>query len=226
MLGANDANQLLSSAEDSVLQCSVHRDKSAQLHCSSCSQLLCNECLALHTWHELETIADAVQRYRKELNWCTDKLNERTTYYSDCKKRTDSMSANLNEIEGEIVKKAEEMKRLIEEHTRVLLDKLESIRNANNSSTASINSTAFTSLVKTLNFTKELVDMGSDRDLMSFSKYLIDRVNSHLLSGTGNLPVLIKYKFEAQVDMRHKGNVVGAIGEYFYTCHIYGQTDS
>jgi DNA repair ATPase RecN len=216
-LGASDAQELLSSSEDASLQCSSHPVRPAQLHCSSCSQLLCNECLALHTWHELETIADARQRYLKELKWCSDKLNERMKQYNDCRQQTDQLNANLDEIKTEILKKADEMTRLIDEHKQMLLDELESIRAGNTANSALLNSDAARSLARTLNFTKELAEMGSDHDLIWFSKYLIDSANKHLQSSIDSVPVVKQYKFAVKNVPRRTDNVVGSIGK----CIIY-----
>lgn len=212
-LGAGDTERLLSSPEDWTLQCSSHPEKPAQLHCSSCCLLLCNECLTLHTWHELETIADAKLRYRTELNECVDKLNKHLTRYVSCQRRIECVTANLNEIETAILQKAEQMKRQVDEHKKALLDKLESIRGRHNGSKQALDVSPWRRMLKTIEFINALASMGSDRDLMSFSKETIDSASQQLMTEMADMPIVNSYKFEARQNIaKRQVNIVGSIG--------------
>jgi Zinc finger, C3HC4 type (RING finger) len=211
-LGVDDVEQMLQSPDASILRCSNHVDRLAQLHCSSCCQLLCNDCLALHTWHELETMADAVQRFRDGLDACNSQMEEHLTSCSNWQQRIESSLSDLNEIETEITEKAEDLKRQIDEHKQELLDRIRSLRSENEASRRK-HMPMMRSLYKTAAFAKDLSRMGSNEDLMLFSKPAINSANKHLLSDAANLPTVNNFKFVSSRNAREKKiNVVGSVG--------------
>jgi predicted nuclease with TOPRIM domain len=162
----------------------------------------------------LETIADAKQRQRKELVECIDKLTERLARHNECRQRIERVSANLTEIETSIINKAEEMKRLIDEHAKALVDEVESLRNEVSVNKQTLNASPWRRMSKTVEFMKELATSGSDRDLMSFSKMAVDSANQQLQSDVADLPAVKNVKFEVrQNTCKRFVNLIGAINE-------------
>jgi hypothetical protein len=201
------------SSDDTNLPCYNHHMKSAQKYCSNCSQLLCTECLRQHLGHEFETIEDATQKYRYELQTLIDKLNERIISYGNSREKFDSLDAQLNDLENEIVRSAEDYKRLIDEHKDILINELGLIRRHNATKKEMTNAS---SVMKLITIARELIADGGRRDLFSFAPSALASANRFLQFDVVDVPMVNGFSFKASnlSSMARQSNIVGFICKY------------
>ena len=189
-LGVQNVNVEAGGAEQSSLMCCRHSYKSAELFCSSCLEPVCNQCLLFHTTHELETIPSAAERCCMEMNDCTRQLNDLMSHFMEYKQRVDATDSDTAAAEADIKRTAEELKRMIDEHSTALLNKLHVLRlkNAANREKASCSSASMMMKIKTLS--QELVSSGSLQDLFRFGSYVRQSTDKQVQTiGQLSLPI-------------------------------------
>ena len=109
--------------------CEQHRGNRLEMHCNDCSVAVCTVCSQeLHKEHDVLDVTKSIEEYKIQIGMDVVKIGHLSSevskklHFLDVRSRIFRESAE--ETEGAILRKAEEIKRRIDDHTQVLLQEL------------------------------------------------------------------------------------------------------
>lgn len=175
----NFANDETASTSDTV-SCQKHRDKSVDLFCLDCHMVLCSLCFNSH--HRTHSCID-VAAAADEMTFRTQKDVENGI--GKCRRMLQSLAESKREfvddvdkLEDEIYRRAEQMKQVVECHKQVLVNKLESIKRNRLKDMDRLDNEIEQHWLKMTDLKRyftELVKIGTPVDLVRESKAVRDR---------------------------------------------------
>ena len=167
-----DAEQILKDRGEQEPQrkmyCSYHSERPAELYC--CDTPICNECLLLHATHEFQTLTDAAQRYRAELQNYATKLSELFGQYAEYHQKLKAVENDITRIENQVKNGTEELKRKIDEDCEKLLSQLQQYRRKNETMKDKFKLSSLHSLGKAKNLSHEVSRRGSVNEVLLLSR--------------------------------------------------------
>ena len=116
----------------SVSFCTQHKDRVLELYCFDCKVTICLMCFVEeHKEHKYSQIEEVGKDFRKKLREDVDKVSglklEVSKQRENLEKRKEKVSENMRTIKGSIVKIGEDIKCLVDSHTKSLMKELQAI---------------------------------------------------------------------------------------------------
>lgn len=166
-----------------VLKCPDHSNHEVKLFCTTCLQLICNDCqIVIHKNHRIESIGKAYRTYQKILRETNDRTRPLCTYADNSVNRLNDIAKKINkkcdEIQTEINQFMVAYYEAVEVHERTLHQQICKARETKmqiileqqmelekRSSEAEI----------ALNFTQELFEIGGEAEVLSFFSTMMKR---------------------------------------------------
>jgi len=123
-------NEELLSKSLSRSVCELHENQPLDICCRNCQALICVVCYkVVHRQHECADIKDVVKKLRKQMiadaARLTEEIGNLQEWLVSLEKRREGFRKCVGETKAEILRKADELKEIIERNTKDLLDELE-----------------------------------------------------------------------------------------------------
>ena len=96
-------------------QCSIHNNESVRFYCSSCTCLVCSECISDHKEHEWELVKDAAESEKDEISSLLPSVESAVTPITGAIEEVDNVTESVNT-------KREELKENIRETFDEIID--------------------------------------------------------------------------------------------------------
>ena len=167
-----------------MLYCSLHQGKELELYCESCEELICHNCIVKkHKDHQYDLVSDIFDEQKAKI---TASLEQVEMQLETLKKavreiiaKSKAVNTNREEVEAEINKKTQqlhdeielgkaELLRELDEETQKILKELATQKNELE--------TVETQLTSCVAFVKESVRRGSEGEIMTMKKGVMNQI--------------------------------------------------
>ena len=205
-----------------VMFCSKHSTKELDLYCETCEELVCRDCtVRMHRDHQYDLVTDAFQKHKdvfvtrlqpvkQQLDTVTKSLQQLDT---QCQQITDQRKA----LVGNIHKTIRQLQEALEVRKTELIGQLDQIAQKKLKSLAAQrdqNELVQTQLSSCLDFMKESLRTGSEREILAMKKPVVKQVEE----------MTAKFKAEdlapqEQADIRFSASTT----ELTQTCQQFGR---
>ena len=183
-LGLDSANEMLRVTKSIKPVCAIHREIFAVAHCYQCSMGLCGQCRNLHGGHEIEDLTDdTYSRLTNTVKSLRDQLRQQLDACVSGRSRVQKLLLDrrngIKSAKKSISDKADEMISLIQTERDDLLSVLHSRNEQSVSSLDAASAELLSGLSankKALKFAEELLEKGSEEDVLLNCRMLRDRV--------------------------------------------------
>lgn len=116
-----------------VMNCSKHPQKFLDYYCTDCKKIVCVSCFVeSHKSHDCKDVTTVEEEFRLAIEKKSAKIfsyaGEMLSKKRNLERTKEEFIDKIRKREDEILKRTQELKELIDEHTRTLLDDLEAIK--------------------------------------------------------------------------------------------------
>src|SRR6218665_2717596 len=115
------------------VNCDIHCGKVLDYYCAECKKVVCVSCFVeSHKIHDCKDVNTVEEEFRKAIKYNVHRTSTLAKELVDRKEKSqskDDFLKKMAEREKEILRRSEELKELIDEHTKSLLSSLDEIKN-------------------------------------------------------------------------------------------------
>ena len=115
------------------INCDIHRGKVLDYYCAECKKVVCVSCFVeSHRTNDCKDVDTVEEEFRKAIKCNVHRTSTLAKELVDRKEKSqskDDFLKKMAEREKEILRRSEELKELIDEHTKSLLSSLDEIKN-------------------------------------------------------------------------------------------------
>src|SRR6218665_1052198 len=116
-----------------VVNCDDHRGKVLDYYCAECEKVVCVSCFVeSHKAHDCKDVNTVEGKFRKKIKSCSDKISTLVEELLSKKEKLESKENFLTKIaarERDILQRSDDLKKMIAEQTKSLLNSLDEIKN-------------------------------------------------------------------------------------------------
>ena len=109
--------------------CHQHREQKSEIYCKECRIVVCTVCfLAEHKQHDASHVNEYVENEKRRIASNVETISNRLSGVREkldlLKRRVQHLTEPIEQTERMIIEKGEELKRVVDEHVRVLIEEL------------------------------------------------------------------------------------------------------
>ena len=173
------------------MYCNEHPGMELRVYCETCDQLICKDCMDfkhLKPSHSCFLVKDVVTNYRELLasnnKIMEDALTEGNAFLERLRLTTEQLDCDAENIESEVAQKKELVAKraleILDQKAETLLEKIDEIHKRANLEKQTEETKLYVENIKTfVQNSKKLVDQGTEKDIISSQKMMLD--NAHNL---------------------------------------------
>jgi hypothetical protein len=214
--------------------CDKHRDKFLEIYCFDCKSVMCTMCcVTQHNAHKCADFSEVADSFRAEMVEVAETINSAIKSLEDKLMTLESAKKcyvnNIQTVEAEICKKAEELKAIIDRHKNQLLDEVAEVKSqrVKEIDDLSCEIVKDKSLLETFEiYCEELLTKGSHSDIIREAEMLHVKASEMLMvdSLQHSLPTLdtADIKFRSSDILLEDANRSNMVGETFKDSALKG----
>ena len=177
------------------MYCNEHSGKKLKVYCETCNELICKDCMDFkhikQEGHSCSLVKDVANNYKELLalnnKAMEDALTEGHVYVQRLSLTTEQFDRDAENIKSQIVQKKDAVMKniaeIVEQKTTTLLNKVDEIHNGKraNLDRQTDETKQFVESIKTsVQLSKQLVDQGTEEEIISSQKMMLDNANNLL----------------------------------------------
>ena len=115
-----------------LVNCDIHRGKVLDYYCAECKKVVCVSCFVEgHKTHNCKDVNTVEDKFRPVIKRIADKMSRLAGELLARKDKSESkevLLTNIGEREQEILQRSDELKKMIDQHTKLLISTLDEIK--------------------------------------------------------------------------------------------------